>query len=46
MIVVPGQSGNPLSTHFADLAERWRRFDWLMPGRARPVATLTLEPAP
>jgi penicillin amidase len=45
MIAVPGQSGNPLSTHFADLVERWRRFDWLVPGRAAAVATLTLEPA-
>ena len=44
MIAVPGQSGNPLSTHFADLVQRWRRFGWLVPGRATPVATLTLEP--
>jgi penicillin amidase len=44
MIAVPGQSGNPLSPHFSDLAERWRRFDWLIPGRATEVATLTLEP--
>jgi penicillin G amidase len=44
MIAVPGQSGNPLSPHFADLAQRWRKFDYLVPGRAAPVATLTLEP--
>ena len=44
MIAVPGQSGKPLSTHFADLVERWRRFDWLVPGRAPPVSTLTLAP--
>ena len=44
MIAVPGQSGNPLSPHFSDLAERWRRFDWLIPGRAAPVFTLTLAP--
>ena len=45
MIAVPGQSGNPLSAHFSDLVERWRRFDWLIPGRAAAVATLTLEPS-
>ncbi len=44
MIAVPGQSGNPLSPHFADLVQRWRQFDWLVPGRAPPVATLTLAP--
>ncbi|HVC55616.1 MAG TPA: penicillin acylase family protein [Stellaceae bacterium] len=44
MIAVPGQSGNPLSTHFADLVQRWRQFGWLVPGRAAAVATLTLEP--
>ncbi len=46
MIAVPGQSGNPLSPHFSDLVQRWRRFDWLVPGRASAVATLTLEPSP
>jgi penicillin amidase len=45
MITVPGQSGNPLSHHFADLVQRWRDFDWLVPGRAPPADTLTLEPA-
>ena len=45
MIAVPGQSGNPLSPHFSDLLRRWRDFDWLVPGKAAPVATLTLEPA-
>jgi penicillin amidase len=45
MIVVPGQSGNPLSPHFSDLLQRWRQFDWLVPGRAAAVATLTLEPS-
>ena len=44
MITVPGQSGNPLSPHFADLVGRWRQFDWLVPGRAGAVATLILEP--
>jgi len=46
MIAVPGQSGDPLSPHFSDLLQRWRQFDWLVPGRAPAVATLTLEPAP
>ncbi|HEU0217861.1 MAG TPA: penicillin acylase family protein, partial [Stellaceae bacterium] len=46
MIAVPGQSGNPLSPHFSDLLERWRDFDYLVPGRAAAVTTLTLEPAP
>jgi penicillin amidase len=45
MIAVPGQSGNPLSPHFADLLQRWRDFDYLVPGHAAAVATLTLEPA-
>ncbi|HJU15433.1 MAG TPA: penicillin acylase family protein [Stellaceae bacterium] len=44
MIVTPGQSGNPLSRHFADLVRRWRDFAWLVPGHAAPVATLVLEP--
>jgi len=46
MIAAPGQSGNPLSPHFSDLLQRWRQFDWLIPGRAPAVATLTLEPSP
>ena len=45
MIAVPGQSGNPLSPHFSDLLRRWRDFDYLVPGKAAPVATLTLEPS-
>jgi penicillin amidase len=44
MMVVPGQSGNPLSPHFADLLSRWRSFDWLEPDRAAAVSTLTLVP--
>jgi penicillin amidase len=46
MIATPGHSGNPLSPHFSDLLRRWRNFDYLVPGKAEPVATLTLEPAP
>jgi penicillin amidase len=45
MIVAPGQSGNPLSRHFADLVRRWRDFALLVPGRAAAVATLDLVPA-
>ena len=45
MIVTPGQSGNPLSRHFANLVRRWRDFGWLVPGRAAPVSTLELVPA-
>jgi penicillin amidase len=44
MIAVPGQSGNPLSRHFADLLRRWRNFEYLVPGHAAPVASLSLEP--
>jgi penicillin amidase len=45
MMVVPGQSGNPLSGHYADLLRRWRDFDWLVPGRSTAVSTLLLAPA-
>jgi penicillin amidase len=45
MIVTPGQSGNPLSRHYADLVRRWRDFRWLVPGRAAAAATLVLTPA-
>jgi len=44
MMITPGQSGNPLSGHFADLLRRWRDFDWLLPGRSAAVATLILSP--
>lgn len=46
MMITPGQSGNPLSAHYADLLPRWRAFDWLVPGRSSVDATLTLAPAP
>jgi penicillin amidase len=45
MIAAPGQSGNPLSGHFADLMRRWRDFGWLVPARSKPVSTLVLAPA-
>jgi penicillin G amidase len=44
MIITPGQSGNPLSRHFADLVRRWRDFGWLFPGRSAAVSTLELVP--
>jgi penicillin amidase len=43
-IVVPGQSGNPLSHHYADLLEPWRRFSWLRLGPDMAGDTLLLEP--
>jgi penicillin G amidase len=45
MIIAPGQSGNPLSGHFADLLRRWRDFDWLYPDRAAAAASLVLAPS-
>ena len=44
MMITPGQSGNPLARHFADLLRKWRDFDWLVPGRSAAVATLVLAP--
>jgi penicillin amidase len=44
MIAAPGQSGNPLSPHYADLLLRWRQFEWLVPGHAAATVTLVLEP--
>jgi penicillin G amidase len=44
MIITPGQSGDPLSPHFADFLERWRDFGWLMPGRSTDVSSLVLTP--
>jgi penicillin amidase len=44
MITAPGQSGDPLSAHYADLLQRWRDFDRLVPGRAAAVSTLVLVP--
>jgi len=44
MIATPGQSGNPLSPHYADLLQRWRDFEWLVPGRSEPVSSLVLIP--
>jgi penicillin G amidase len=44
MITAPGQSGDPLSAHYADLLQRWRDFDRLVPGRAAAASTLVLVP--
>jgi len=44
MIATPGQSGDPLSVHSADLLQRWRDFAWLVPGRSAAVSTLVLVP--
>jgi penicillin G amidase len=46
MMIAPGQSGNPLSPHYADLLARWRAFDWLVPGHVVAANTLTLAPMP
>jgi penicillin amidase len=46
MMIAPGQSGNPLSGHYADLLPRWRAFDWLVPGHAAAAVTVILAPAP
>ncbi len=45
MVVTPGQSGNPLSPHYADLVQRWRDFRPLTPGHTAAVSTLDLVPA-
>jgi penicillin amidase len=44
MMTTPGQSGDPLSAHFADLLHRWRDLKWLVPGRSAAVSTLVLVP--
>ena len=44
MIITPGQSGDPISPHFADLLRRWRDFGWLVPGGSSSLSTLVLAP--
>jgi penicillin amidase len=44
MISTPGQSGDILSPHFADLLHRWRDFAWLVPDRSAKVSNLLLVP--
>jgi len=46
MMITPGQSGNALSAHFADLLRRWRDFAWLVPRQSTATATLALVPGP
>jgi penicillin amidase len=43
-LIAPGQSGNPLSPHRADLMARWRDFAWLELGEDASGGTLTLSP--
>jgi acyl-homoserine lactone acylase PvdQ len=44
-LIVPGQSANPLSPHYSDLAYRWRDFAWLVLGSTPIVAVTHLLPA-
>jgi penicillin G amidase len=43
-LITPGQGGGPLSPHYADLALRWRDFDYLTLGSPRQYAVLRLLP--
>jgi len=43
-LITPGQSSNPLSPHYRDLADRWRDFAWLTLGGQRSVAVTHLLP--
>lgn len=44
--IAPGQSGNPLSPHYDDMAEIWRDGGSITPGTRTPASQLTLNPAP
>lgn len=44
-LIAPGQSSNPLSPHYSDLALRWRDFVWLTLGSTPMVAVTHLLPA-
>ncbi|TRD19036.1 penicillin acylase family protein [Palleronia caenipelagi] len=50
-IISTGQSGHPLSRHYEDLGERWRRGEYIpmtldpVLARAGSVGTMTLNPA-
>lgn len=50
-MIATGQSGNPFSSHYGDLVERWRDVEWLsLAGTPadlaeRGLGTLTLRPA-
>jgi len=43
-MIVPGESGNPLSEHYADLIRPWRDGYTLMIDTRNPVAVETLSP--
>ena len=43
-LMAPGVSEDPFSPHYGDLLRGWRDFRWIVPDRAKPVATLTLKP--
>ncbi|HEY5209409.1 MAG TPA: penicillin acylase family protein [Stellaceae bacterium] len=43
-LITPGQSSNPLSPHYGDLALRWRDFAWLRFSAAKPVGVTHLLP--
>ena len=44
--IAPGQSGNPMSPHYDDMAEIWRDGGFITPGTRAPASHLTLDPAP
>jgi penicillin amidase len=43
-MIVPGESGNPLSEHYADLVRPWRDGYMLMIDTRNPIATESLSP--
>jgi penicillin amidase len=43
-LITPGQSGDPMTLHYSDLARRWRNFDWLRFGD-KPAYITTVLPA-
>jgi penicillin amidase len=43
-MIVPGQAGNPLSEHYADLVRPWRDGYMLMIDTRNPIAVETLSP--
>jgi penicillin amidase len=44
-LTTPGQSGNPLSPHYGDLAQRWRDFEWLILGAPAALARIRVLPS-
>ncbi|MDB5411059.1 MAG: penicillin acylase/penicillin amidase [Rhodospirillales bacterium] len=43
-MIVPGESGNPLSSHYSDLVRPWRDLAWLTLGRDVRGESLVLAP--